>query len=81
MDVFTEITGVHGSTGPYNYIKGTGVQGVMSTYNYTVKTVVHGRMNAYDKYGRYKLILDICVDVVRMVQKGFRYTDALQQIY
>ena len=46
MDVFTEIIGVHGSTGPYNYNKGTGVQGVMSTYNSTVKTVVHGRMNA-----------------------------------
>ena len=79
MDVFTEIIGVHGSTGPYNYNKGTGVQGVMSTYNSTVKTVVHGRKNEYNKYRGHKPIWYISRDVVGKVKKGFSNVYSLHQ--
>ena len=44
-----------------------------------VKTYICVRTDAYDKYGRYKPVRDMGMDVVEKVRKGISYADALQQ--
>ena len=78
-DVSTEITGVHGSIFPYISTKYTDMYGVMSTEVSIEKTAVQGITNAYDNYGRYETKRDIDTDVLGKVQKGIRYTGALQK--
>ena len=68
---------MHGSTGPYIFTKGMGVHIFTSTDESKVNTVVRGRTNTYDKYGRYKPIRDIGMEVSGKVQKGISYDDAL----
>ena len=77
--VSAENAGVPGSTCPYISTKGMGMHGITPTDESKVKTYICVRTDAYDKYGRYKPVRDMGMDVVEKVRKGISYADALQQ--
>ena len=77
--VSDENTGVPRSICPYISIKGAVMHVVTPTEESKLKTFICGRMYAYDKYGRYKPLWVICMDVVEKVRKGINYDDTLHQ--